>query len=201
MIEVAVLKQFGQFSLAASMSEGGFVCLAGRNGSGKTTFLRIIAGVTKPDGGHVKVDGRDVTGLPLEKRGVVMVTPESSIPSLQVDAHLRWGAELKGAKIGKERLEAVRERLGIDFDGKVGKLSRGMRERVSLGTALLSSPGAILVDEAFSNLHEREAFVSSYRELAADAGIDVIFSTQDGSDGRLAEHLYVIEGGRTAKRF
>ena len=165
MIEAAVQKRFGQFSLDAAMSEGGFICLAGKNGSGKTTFLRIVAGLTKPDGGHVKINGRDVTGMPLEKRGVVMVTPESSIPSMQVDEHLRWGAKLKGVEIGKERLEAVKEALGIDFHGKVGKLSLGMRERVSLATALLSAPAAILVDEAFSNLHEREEFISSYRKL------------------------------------
>ncbi len=71
---------------------------------------------------------------------------------------------------------------------------------MSLATALLSAPAGILVDEAFSNLHEREEFVSSYRKLTTDAGIDVVFSTQDESDGRLAEHLYVLEDGRATKR-
>jgi molybdate/tungstate transport system ATP-binding protein len=201
LIEAAVQKRFGQFSLDATMNEGGFICLSGKNGSGKTTFLRIIAGLTKPDGGHVKINGMEITGLPLEKRGVVMVTPESSIPSLEVDDHLLWGAKLKGVEIGNERLESVKGVLGIDFRGKVGKLSLGMRERVSLATALFSAPAGILVDEAFSNLHEREAFVSAYRKLTTDAGIDVVFSTQDDSDGRLAEHLYVIEEGRATKKF
>jgi molybdate/tungstate transport system ATP-binding protein len=201
MIEAAVQKRFGEFSLDAAMSEGGFVCLAGRNGSGKTTFLRIVAGLTKPDGGHVKVGGREVTGLPVEKRGVVMVTPDSSIPNMLVDGHLLWGAKLKGTEIEKARLDAVKEALGIDFQGKVGKLSLGMRERVSLASALLSSPAAILVDEAFSNLHERDGFVSSYRKLTSGAGIDVVFSTQDESDGKLAEHLYLLEAGRATKKF
>jgi molybdate/tungstate transport system ATP-binding protein len=201
MIEAAVRKSYGQFSLDTTMSESGFVCVAGRNGSGKTTLLRIIAGLTKLDGGHVKINGEDVARVPLERRGVVMVTPDSSIPHMQVDAHLRWGAKLKGVEIGKERLEAVKASLGIDFRGKVGKLSLGMRERVSLATALLAAPRVILVDEAFSNLHEREEFISSYRKLTTDAGIDVVFSTQDESDGRLAEHLYVIEGGTATKRF
>jgi molybdate/tungstate transport system ATP-binding protein len=200
MIEAAVQKRFGQFSLDMAMKESGFICLAGKNGSGKTTFLRIVAGLTKPDGGHVKINRREVTALPIEKRGVVLVLPESSIPTLEVDAHLVWGAKLKKAEVGKERLAAVKKELGIDFRGRVGKLSLGMRERVSLATALLSSPAGILVDEAFSNLHEREEFISSYRRLAAEAGIDVIFSTQDDSDGRLAEHLYAIEGGRATKR-
>ena len=200
MIEAAVQKRFGQFLLDAATSDGGFICVAGRNGSGKTTLLRIIAGLTKPDGGRVKINGRDVTGMPLERRGVVMVTPKSSIPNMGEDEHLRWGAKLKGVEIGEERLRAVKEALGIDFRGKVGKLSLGMRERVSLATALLSGPAGILVDEAFSNLHEREGFIAAYRKLADEAGIDVVFSTQDESDGRLAEHLYVIDNGRTSRK-
>jgi len=76
-----------------------------------------------------------------------------------------------------------------------------MRERVSLSTALLSMPAAILVDEAFSNLHEREGFVTAYRELAAESGIDVVYSTQDESDGRLAQHLYCLDEGRATRRF
>jgi len=201
MIEAAVQKRFGQFLLDAAMSDGGFICVAGRNGSGKTTLLRIVAGLTKPDGGRVKINGRDVTRMPQERRGVVMVTPESCIPSMKEDEHLRWGAKLKGVEISEERLRAVKAALGIDFHGKVGKLSLGMRERVSLATALLSGPAGILVDEAFSNLHEREECIAAYRKLGAEAGIDVVFSSQDESDGRLAEHLYVLEDGRATRRF
>ncbi|HUK75850.1 MAG TPA: ATP-binding cassette domain-containing protein, partial [Nitrososphaerales archaeon] len=129
MIEAVVQKRYGEFLLDAALGDGGFICVAGRNGSGKTTLFRIIAGLTKPDAGRVKVNGRDVTGTPLERRGVVMVTPESCIPSLLEDEHLRWGAKLKGVEVGEERLRAVKEAMGIDFRGKVGKLSLGMRER------------------------------------------------------------------------
>ena len=194
-------KRFGRFSLDAAMTEGGFVCLAGKNGSGKTTFLKIVAGLTKPDGGHVKVNGREITSLPIEKRGVVLVTPGSSIPGMEVDAHIRWGLRLRRAEVSEGRVAPVKKELGIDFEGRVGKLSLGMCERVSLATALLAAPSGILVDEAFSNLHDREGFISSYRRLAADAGIHVIFSTQNESDGKLAQHLYSLDDGRATKRF
>jgi ABC-type sugar transport system ATPase subunit len=196
-----VQKRFPRFSLDAAMSEGGFICLAGKNGSGKTTFLRIVAGLTKPDGGHVKVNGREVTGLPIETRGVVLVTPASSIPGMEVDEHIRWGAKLKRAAVSEEKVASVKRELGIDFHGRVGKLSLGMCERVSLATALLAAPEGILVDEAFSNLHDRKEFVASFRRLADDAGIHVVFSTQDESDGSLAQHLYCLEDGSATKRF
>src|SRR5580704_2446656 len=103
MIEAAVVrKRVGLFSLDVTMSEGGFICLAGKNGSGKTTLLRILAGLSKPDGGQVRIAGEDVTGLPLDKRSIVMVTPGSFIPNLQVERHLEWGARLKGIEVSGE---------------------------------------------------------------------------------------------------
>jgi molybdate/tungstate transport system ATP-binding protein len=120
---------------------------------------------------------------------------------MEVDAHIRWGARLRRAEVDEEKVAAVKKELGIDFQGRVGKLSLGMCERVSLATALLAAPAGILVDEAFSNVHDREEFIASYRRLAADAGIHVVFSTQDESDGSLAQHLYVLEDGRATKRF
>jgi molybdate/tungstate transport system ATP-binding protein len=200
MIEASVRKKLGTFSLAADLNDGGFICLAGRNGSGKSCFMKAMAGQLPIEEGFVRVGGTDVTRLPIEKRGVVMVIPGSAIPHLKVDAHLRWGARLRKIPLDEERVAKVKADLGIDYGGRVRTLSLGMRERVSLATAILSSPRAILVDEAFSNLHEKEAFITAYRKLAGEAGIDVVFSTQDESDAKLADHLYVISEGKTQKR-
>jgi len=200
-IEASVRKRLGQFSLDCDLNESGFVCLEGRNGAGKTTLLKVVAGLLPPDSGHVKVNGRDVTSLPIEKRGVVFVVPGSAIPSMEVDQHLCWGAGLKKIVVGREELAAAKSDLGIDVVGRVGKLSLGMRARVALATALLSAPAGILVDEAFSNLHGREEFISAFRRLAASAGIDVIYAAQDESNGRLADHLYAMEDGKAARKF
>jgi molybdate/tungstate transport system ATP-binding protein len=199
MLEVLIRKKLGSFSLDAELSGDGFICLAGRNGAGKTSFLRTMAGLDTLDDGYVKVGGNDVSSLPAERRGIVMVTPSSSIPHLEVDSHITWGARLGGQAPLGPQVSEVKSRLGIDFKGRVGSLSLGMKERVILATALLSSVKVILVDEAFSNLHEKEAFMASYRELAKNTGKEVIFSSQVESDGRLADHLFVIEGGRTRR--
>lgn len=196
MIEALVRKKLGEFSLDAEMSGSGFICLAGRNGAGKTTMLKAIAGLAPLGEGYVKVNGGDVSAFPAERRRIVMVTPSSSIPHLDVDSHILWGARLGGRSPTKDRVDEVKSRLGIDYAGRVGRLSLGMKERVILATALLSSSHVILVDEAFSNLHEKEAFMASYRELTKNAGADVVFSSQAESDGRLADHLFIIENGR-----
>ncbi len=200
MIEANVRTKLGSFALSAELNDGGFICLAGRNGSGKSCFMKAMAGQLQIDDGFVRVGGADVTRLPAERRGIVMVTSGSSMPHMKVDSHLRWGAKIRKLPLAEERVAAVKAELGIDYGGSVRTLSLGMRERVSLATALLASPRAILVDEAFSNLHEKEGFISTYRKLAAEANIDVVFSTQDESDVRMADHLYVISEGKTQRR-
>jgi molybdate/tungstate transport system ATP-binding protein len=199
LIDAKVRARLGQFLLDAELQDGGIICLAGRNGSGKTSLLRAIAGFLRVDEGYVKIGGVDVTRLAVEKRGVVMVTPGSFFPHLDVDSHIRWGARLRGRRLGKEEVLKVKSELGIDYGGRVRDLSLGMKERVSLATALLAAPKVILVDEVFSTLHEREDFIGSYGTLVKQRGMDLLFSSQDEADGRLAEHLYLMKNG-TATR-
>ena len=197
MIEVRLRAHAGQFHLAAEVNGSGVTCIAGRNGAGKTTLLRAIAGLLRIDDGHVLVGGLDVARLPVEKRGIVLVTPGSALRHLEVDSHLVWGRKLLGKQVQEDQVSKVKSELGIDFGGRVGKLSLGMRERVSLATALLSEPKAILVDEAFASLHDREEFISAYGKLLAEAHIDLVFSSQVAADGKLADNFYIIEDGKT----
>jgi molybdate/tungstate transport system ATP-binding protein len=200
LIEVKVRKQLGEFLLSAELADSGCICLAGRNGSGKTSLLRAIAGLIQVDDGYVRIGGVDVTRMPIDKRKVVMVTPNSYIPHLDVDSHITWGARLRRMKSDEEKVSKVKDVLGIDFGGSVRRLSVGMRVRVALATAFMASPRAILVDEAFSNLHEKQDFVSSYRKLVRDESIDLIFSTPDEADGTLSDQLYVISNGMTIRQ-
>jgi len=199
LIEVKVRKRLGQFSLSAELKDGGVICLAGRNGSGKSTLLRAIAGLLPIDDGYVRIGGVDVTRMPTEKRRTILVTSNSFFPHLDVDSHVTWGARLRKTKPEGGKVSKVKAELGIDFGGPVRNLSLGMRVRVALATALIASPKLILVDEAFSNLHGRDDFMAAYGKLVGAEGIDLVFSTHGQSDGRLAEHLYVIDGGTTRR--
>lgn len=201
MIEVRVKKKLGSFFLDSELKDENFICLVGRNGSGKSSLLNVIAGIYKPDEGYVRVNSVSITDLGVDKKQVVLVTPDSSLPNFDVNKHLVWGAKLRKRRIEPSTIDEVKKNLGINYDGKVSKLSLGMKERVSLATALIASPKVILIDEAFGNIDDRVEFIVAYREFARRSKIDVIFSTQHTEDSKNADHLYRMEDGRSSKVF
>jgi molybdate/tungstate transport system ATP-binding protein len=199
MIELKVRKKLGEFLLDSELKDENFICLVGNNGSGKSSLLNVIAGVYKPDEGYVKVDSKIITDIAPEKRQVVLVTPDSYIPHFSVDRHLLWGAKLQKKQVREETVSEVKKNLEIDFQGRVSQLSLGMKERVSLATALLASPKVILIDEAFANIHNKIQFISSYRELANKSKIDVIYATQHLDDLGCADHAYEMIDGKSKR--
>jgi molybdate/tungstate transport system ATP-binding protein len=200
-LDVVVALKRGEFSLRAEVHDSGFICLSGLNGSGKSTLLNIIAGTIRPDSGYVKINSKDVTRLPIESREVVLVNPDSNIPHLDVEKHLVWGAAARKLAPDFEQVHRVRETLGINYGGRIEKLSLGMRERVALATALLARPKVILVDEAFSNIDHREDFIGSFATLCRAASIDLMHTSQHKDDARLADHHYEIVAGTSTRIF
>jgi molybdate/tungstate transport system ATP-binding protein len=200
-IEAAVKKKLGSFTLDANVSDERFICLTGRNGSGKTTLLNLIGGILTPDEGHITLNSKIITNLPIERRHVSIITPDSCIPHLDVDRHMIWGAKNKGLTIEHDYITEIKTGLGIYFDGKVRKLSLGMRERVAIATSLISKPELILVDEALSNIDNRRDFICAFKNFAAKAKIDVIFTTQSPEDSSEADHHYRLESGKSTRSF
>jgi len=200
-IEAAVKKKLGSFKLDANVSDEHFICLTGKNGSGKTTLLNLIGGILTPDEGHVMLNSKNITSLPIERRQVSIITPDSCIPHLDVDRHMVWGAKNKGLNIDDDYIAEIKTGLGINFDGKVRKLSLGMRERVALATSLISRPELILVDETLSNIDNRRDFIVAFKNFTMKANIDVIFTTQSPEDASEADHHYRLESGKSTRLF
>ena len=198
MIQAAVLKRLGQFVLDVHYSGSGITCITGGNGSGKTTFLRLVAGHLRPDSGYVRVDGVDVTDLPPERRGVVLIGQNSYLPSKSLADHLRWGARVRGVPAAEGEVREVASALGVpmDWSGPVDALSAGNRVRVSVATAILSRPRAILVDEAFSAISDRREFLSSFSSIVRSRGIDAIIVTHDPSEVEDSDGCYLMDSGR-----
>jgi len=200
-IKVELKKRLGGFFLDAELSDENYICLTGKNGSGKTTLLNLIGGILSPDDGYVMLNSKQITSLPIEQRHVSIVTPDSCIPHLDVDQHLVWGAKNKRLNIESEYVTEIKTGLGINFSGKVNKLSLGMREKLSVATSLISKPELMLIDEAFSNIDNHEDFIATFRNLAAKAEIDVIFTTQYPDDSTQADHHYRLESGKSTRLF
>jgi molybdate/tungstate transport system ATP-binding protein len=201
MLDFRAKKKLGDFVLDAELHDQGFICLTGRNGSGKSTFLNVVAGIISPDDGSVSLNSKNITSLPMEKREIVLVTPDSYIPHLSVDEHLVWGAKISGLEPDPTYVGKVRGALGVVGKNKLAKLSLGMRERVSLSTALLSKPQMILIDETFSNIDSRDQFIPEFRKLASESKVEVVFTTQFLEDAKSADHHYLMDAGQLKKLF
>ncbi len=201
MIDLNIKKRLNQFVLEVVLRDEGFICVWGKNGSGKSTLLSIVSGVLKPDKGYVRVGNEDLTGVPIERRNVVLVTPESYIPQLSVKKHLIWGARARRLTFDENKISEIRQKLGIDYDGRMDSLSLGMREKVSLASALLSAPSLICVDEVFSSIDSKVTFIQAFKELAASSNMDVIYATPNEEDAQWADHEYVLESGKCYRKF
>ncbi len=199
MIQARFSKRLGAFNLQAIMEDSGFILLSGRNGAGKSTFLLCLLGKHSVDSGSIFVNGRDVTVLPVEKRHIAFVNASTCFPHMDVVKHLSWGA--KDVKPDKSRVDDIRSRLGITFEGKVGRLSLGQRIRVSLATAILSNPEVLLIDEAMSNLSEKDRIISEIVFISKEMHFDTVYVLQDSSEKSGIEHNYLLEEGRMTKIF
>ncbi len=136
---------------------GQFVALIGSSGCGKTTLLRAISGFINPDSGAISVDGRDVTPLPPEARGMAMVFQSYALwPHMTVAENIGYGLKLRGVnRADRDRkITDVLDLLRLQGygDRKVTALSGGQRQRVALGRALAVDPPVLLLDEPLSNL-------------------------------------------------
>jgi len=183
--------------LEVKMNIAGNACILGRNGSGKSTLLSLIAGLLSPDRGIIRFNGRDITRISVEERKVVLVTPATYLPNLDVDKHLLWG--INKGKIDKKLIDNIKSRLGVNYSGIVDRLSTGMRIRTAIATALLSDVELILVDEAFSFVDDKDALIEKTVQICKELKKQILFATQDESDSRHVEEVYLLRDGKAEK--
>lgn len=190
-----------------SVGKGEFVALLGSSGCGKTTLLRTIAGFHSPSHGAVRIDGRDVTRLPPDKRGMALVFQSYALwPHMTVDQNIGYGLKLRRtpSAVAAARIAEMRALLGLDALGrrKPGELSGGQRQRVALGRALAINPDILLLDEPLSNLDARIRLTVRHEisALQRRLGITAVHVTHDREEAMvMADRIVILNGGEVAQ--
>jgi trehalose transport system ATP-binding protein len=166
---VNVSKTFGKTVVAKDVNltveENEFFVILGPSGEGKSTFLRMIAGIEPQDTGQIRIDGNDVSGLPPNRRNIAMVFQNYALyPTLTVYRNIAFPLKLRywdRASIDK-KVREVAETLGISsiLEKPVTKISGGQQQRVALARAMVRDPALFLLDEPLSNLDARVRFTA-----------------------------------------
>jgi len=193
--------------LDLGVERGTLTALLGASGSGKTTLLRAIAGFTAVSAGRVRLDGRDITALPPERRDMAMVFQSYALwPHMTVAQNIGYGLRLRRVKRAEEaaKVEAMLALLDLPGLGtrNVTQLSGGQRQRVALGRALAIDPAVLLLDEPLSNLDARirVELRQEIRALQRRIGITAVHVTHDREEAMvMADRIVVLRDGRVAQ--
>ncbi|MBI3522938.1 MAG: ABC transporter ATP-binding protein [Betaproteobacteria bacterium] len=164
--------------------------LLGATQAGKTSLMRIMAGLDTPTQGSVKVDGKDVTGMPVRERNVAMVYQQFiNYPSLRVADNIASPLKLRGEKNIDQRVRALASRLHIEtlLDRYPAELSGGQQQRVALARALAKGAPLMLLDEPLVNLDYklREELREELTQLFAAGDSTVIYATTEPGEALL----------------
>ena len=189
------------------VARGELVALLGSSGCGKTTLLRSIAGFVTPQSGRIRIAGRDITGLPPEKRGTAMMFQSYALwPHMSVAGNIGYGMRMRGATrdaIARrvEELLALMQLQGYAARSVV-QLSGGQRQRVALARALAADPALLLLDEPMSNLDYKVRIELRHelRALQKRIGITAVYVTHDREEAlTLADRIAVLDSGRVVQ--
>jgi molybdate/tungstate transport system ATP-binding protein len=194
-VNVDITGTAGTLKVKAEINGTGLILLTGRNGSGKTTIMRMIAGQISIQSGSIVLNGKNVTFEPLNRRKIVFINHDSVLSELTVDSHIRWSR----SNTTEEEVSLIKEKMGVNYSGKVKDLSLGQRMRVSIASAILSRPRAILLDETLANISEKSLVLENIRTISREKNIDFIVASQIKMPEIAWDASYVVENGITSK--
>jgi sulfate transport system ATP-binding protein len=201
-------KRFGTFvaldDVSVEVAEGELTALLGPSGSGKSTLLRVIAGLESPDRGSIFIDGRNVTGVPPQERGIGFVFQHyAAFKHMTVRDNIAFGLKIRHRPKAEIR-ERVAELLElVQLGGLAGRypsqLSGGQRQRMGLARALAVDPKVLLLDEPFGALDARvrKELRTWLRRLHDETHTTTVIVTHDQEEAmEVADSVVVMQQGR-----
>lgn len=201
-------KRYGETTavedLSLSVNRGEFISLLGPSGCGKTTTLQMIAGFVEPTGGSIVLDGRDVSKMPANKRGLGLVFQNYALfPHMTAAENVSFGLEMQRVKKDEReaRVADALKLVGLSHlaDRHPARMSGGQQQRVALARALVIRPSVLLLDEPLSNLDAklREEMQLELRSIQRTVGTTTILVTHDQSEAlALSDRIVVMNQGR-----
>lgn len=190
-------------NISLEISKGEFITLLGSSGCGKTTTLRIIAGLEQPDAGSVWLDGREVTGLEPNQRDVNTVFQNYALfPHMNVAENIGYGLKLKKVPKSEIRKKVSQMLELVQLEGyekrKPSELSGGQKQRVAIARALVNNPKILLLDEPLGalDLQLRRAMQIELKHLQKKLGITFIYITHDQEEAiNMSDRIAVMRDG------
>ncbi len=190
-----------------AVSEGETICLLGSSGSGKSTILRIIAGLEVPEKGAVSWQGKDLTDTPVHKRKFGLMFQDFALfPHMNVSENIAFGLQMQhwsGAEIDKRVVEILSLTGLKSFSKrKVTDLSGGEQQRVALGRALAPFPRLLMLDEPLGALDRalRESLSVELRDVLHKSGIPAVYVTHDQQEAfAIADTIILLHDGRVVQ--
>ena len=197
-------KDYSDFilSLSFSVEKGELVTILGPSGSGKSTLLSLISGIESVDKGEIKIDGKDITKLPISKRGISMVFQDFSLfPGMNTKKNIEYGMKEKNSKKRDQKTEELLNTIGLPGYGKrkVTTLSGGEAQRVALARAIASEPDILLLDEPLSALDAplRKKLRGSIRAIHDAFSTTMLYVTHDREEAfAISDKILIMKDGK-----
>jgi ABC-2 type transport system ATP-binding protein len=192
-------------NVSFEIERGEIVGLLGHNGAGKTTIMRMLSGYLEPSAGNIRFNGHDIAGDTHPLQAVLGYLPENLpvYPDMTVADYLEYAATLKGIAVDR-RFRAVREALAATeliarALSPIGKLSRGMRQRVGVAQAILGSPTLLILDEPTNGLDPEQTVHMRRLVKGLARRATVILSTHIMQEvDALCDRVLILRQGRLA---
>lgn len=204
-----IRKSFGKNvilkNISLSINNGEIVSILGPSGSGKTTLLNLILGITDIEKGNLILDGKDITKVPMEKRGFNIVFQDYALfPNLNAYENITYGLKNKPNISSKEEVDDLIKLLGLEvhLNKNINQLSGGQKQRVALARTMVMKPKILLLDEPLSALDGviKESIKEKIKTIAKDFNLTTIIVTHDPEEAlTLSDKVLIIDHGEISQ--